>query len=144
MILGARLKDRLINFYSSRDHEIVSEVMNTLDISELQDRKLNELSGGQRNRVFLARALACEPEMLVLDEPMAGLDTTLQRMFMDTLASLNRSKTILIVDHNVSLLKEYVHGFLCMNRCVSHGIMTHTSEDIPKIALTDHEHQEVI
>lgn len=144
VILGARLQDKLINFYSSQDHEIVEDVMKTLDIAELRDRKLNELSGGQRNRVFLARALACEPEMLILDEPMAGLDTRLQRMFMDTLKSLNRTKTILIVDHNVSLLKEYVDGFLCMNRCISHGVMAHTAENVPKIALTDHEHQEVM
>jgi zinc transport system ATP-binding protein len=143
VILGARLKDKLINFYTSEDHEVVEEVMKTLDITELRDRKLDELSGGQRNRVFLARALACEPEMLVLDEPMAGLDTRLQRMFMETLKSLNRTKTILIVDHNVSLLKEYVDGFLCMNRCISHGIMSHTAANVPKIALTEHEHQEV-
>ena len=144
VILGARLQDKLINFYSTEDHEIVEDVMKTLDIAELRDRKLNELSGGQRNRVFLARALACEPEMLILDEPMAGLDTRLQRMFMDTLRSLNKTKTILIVDHNVSLLKEYVDGFLCMNRCISHGVKVHTPENIPKIALTDHEHQEVM
>lgn len=144
IILGARLKDKLINFYTPHDHSVVEDVMKTLDISDLRERKLNELSGGQRNRVFLARALACEPEMLVLDEPMAGLDTRLQRMFMDTLTSLNRTKTILIVDHNVSLLKEYVDGFLCMNRCISHGVKVHTAENVPKIALTEHEPQEVV
>ena len=133
VIQAARLADRLVNFYTKEDHRIVEEVMKTLDISELRNRKLNELSGGQRNRVLLARSLACAPKVLVLDEPMAGLDVKLQRMFMETLRSLNKTITIVIVDHNVNLLQEYVDEILCMNRCVAHGVHMHTKDKFTDI-----------
>jgi zinc transport system ATP-binding protein len=137
IILGARLEDRLVNFYSKKDHLVVEKVIQTLDITDLRDRKLNELSGGQRNRVFLARALACEPQVLILDEPMAGLDVKLQKMFMDTLKSLNKTITIVIVDHNVSLLKDYVDEILCMNRCIAHGVHMHTKDKFTDILAED-------
>jgi zinc transport system ATP-binding protein len=111
--------------------------MKTLDISDLRERKLNELSGGQRNRVFLARALACEPKVLILDEPMAGLDVKLQELFMNTLKSLNKTITIVIVDHNVSLLTNYVDEILCMNRCIAHGVHMHTKDKFSDIISDD-------
>lgn len=124
-ILGARIDTKVIGFVTKKDREIVERVMKVVDIFDLRNRKLNELSGGQRNRVFLARALASEPKILILDEPTAGLDVTLQKMFLETLQDLKKSMTILIVDHNLSLLEEYVDKFLCINRCMAHGINTH-------------------
>ncbi len=124
-IIGARVQTKIIGFITKKDKEIVERVMKMVDIYSLKDRKLNELSGGQRNRVFLARALATEPQILILDEPTAGLDVTLQKMFLETLKRLSKTVTILIVDHNLSLLEEYVDKFLCINRCMAHGINIH-------------------
>jgi zinc transport system ATP-binding protein len=131
IILSARLKNRLITFPTKKDKDIVIDVMQTLDIFDYRNRRITELSGGQRNRVFLARALACEPKILILDEPMAGLDVKLQRMFLNTLKSLNKTLTILIVDHNLKLLEEYVDEFICLNRCVAHGTSTHMVNELP-------------
>ncbi len=128
IILHARLKNKLFNFPSRKDKKVVKEVMNTLDIESFRDRRITELSGGQRNRVFLARALACEPKMLILDEPMAGLDVTLQKMFLKTLKTLNKHMTIIIIEHNLELLEDYVDEFVCLNQCVAHGINMHLIE----------------
>ena len=127
-ILGARINTKIVGFVTKKDRDAVDRVMKMVDIYELRDRKLNELSGGQRNRVFLARALASEPKILVLDEPTAGLDVNLQKMFLETLKSLKQTMTILIVDHNLELLEQYVDKFLCINRCMAHGVNTHTVE----------------
>jgi zinc transport system ATP-binding protein len=127
-----RMKDRVINIFTKKDHQIVDRVMKSLDIFELRKRKINQLSGGQRNRMYLARALATEPDILVLDEPMAGLDINLQRMFMNTLKKLNETMTIIIIDHNIKLLENYVSYFLCLNQCVAHGIDLHQSGHLPE------------
>lgn len=75
--------------------------------AELAARRFSDLSGGQKQRVLIARALAAEPELLVLDEPLAGVDITTQRALLDLLQALKdkRSLTILMVSHRVSAEK---------------------------------------
>ncbi len=140
VIAQARHKPKIINFPSQKDKEKVHRIMQTLDLISLKDRHISELSGGQRNRVFLARALACEPKILILDEPMAGLDVALQKLFLNTLKSLNKTKTIIIVDHNVQLLEEYVDYFICLNRCIAHGMDYHSAKDRAGAERWIHEH----
>ena len=137
IIKTAGYTKKLFNFGSKEKNRRVDEVMKTLDIYDYRHRRITELSGGQRNRVFLARALACQPKMLILDEPMAGLDVNLQRAFMNTLQKMNQNMTIVIVDHNIKLLEEYVDGFICLNRCVAHGMTLHNN-----VKHSDHLHTE--
>jgi zinc transport system ATP-binding protein len=78
-----------------------------------------ELSGGQRQKALIARALAANPQILCLDEPAAGLDPRAEQDFFDLLAALKREGlTILVVSHDLSFVSPYVERVICVNRAV--------------------------
>jgi zinc transport system ATP-binding protein len=82
---------------SRTDREAVEHAMGSVALLELRDRRVSELSGGQQQRAFIAKALASEPDVLVLDEPVAGVDAESQRLFRDSL-------THMIEDHDAAVL----------------------------------------
>jgi zinc transport system ATP-binding protein len=82
----------------------------------LLDRPVDKISGGELQRVLLALALEPNPELLLLDEPAAGVDFRDQEMFYDLLARLNKEKsvTILLVSHEMDMVSKHVHHVLCL------------------------------
>jgi zinc transport system ATP-binding protein len=99
--------------------------MDSLDrtgIADLAKRPIGALSGGQLQRVLIARALAAEPELLLLDEPTAHVDTDGEANFFDLLASLRKQMAIVMVSHDVGLVSAHVERIACLNRTlVWHG-----------------------
>jgi len=93
----------------ARDVNIAMEALKQTGTAHLADRQINALSGGERQRVLLARALAQEPEVLLLDEPTSHLDITFQFEIMDLVKSLNckRGLTVLAVLHDLNLAGHY-------------------------------------
>jgi zinc transport system ATP-binding protein len=89
---------------SEADREAVAHALASVDLADLADRPINELSGGQQQRVFIARAFASDPELLVLDEPIAGVDAESQRRFRDSLVHLieEHGAGVLLVSHELS------------------------------------------
>ena len=101
VITGTQRQGRL--FYSHKDKKLAAQTMQELAISELSDRELTTLSGGQLRRVFIARALCGRPELLLLDEPCAGLDAQAHGILFAALRKLlERGCTILMVTHDDS------------------------------------------
>jgi zinc transport system ATP-binding protein len=90
--------------FTQEDRLAVRHAMESVEIAELAHRPLSELSGGQQQRAFIARAFASEPELLVLDEPIAGIDAESQRRFRDSLVHLIREHGagVLLVSHELS------------------------------------------
>ncbi|MCR4296792.1 MAG: ATP-binding cassette domain-containing protein, partial [Elusimicrobia bacterium] len=87
--------------------DLVNRCLADCGAANLAERRFSELSGGQKQRVIIARALAAEPEVLVLDEPLAGVDITTQLALLKLLKELKdrRDLTILMVSHRVSAEK---------------------------------------
>ena len=106
--MGTHRKFDLLERLRGAGHEdIVNRCLADCGASHLAERRLSDLSGGQKQRVLIARALAAEPEILVLDEPLAGIDITTQQALLKLLKELKDQHrlTILMVSHRVSAEK---------------------------------------
>ena len=104
VVLSGRLASRgLRPFYSRRDRTSAADSMRRLGVYELRGKNFGELSGGQRQRVLLARALCSEGRLLILDEPVAGLDPIATAEFYDALSEIRSSGdiTVIMVSHDV-------------------------------------------
>lgn len=86
--------------YSKHDAEIVQRALNAMDLLDLQDRQINALSGGQQQRTFIARALAQEAHVLLLDEPFTGLDKPAQENLSRLFRELTAEGRLLIASHH--------------------------------------------
>jgi len=111
-------------FESQKDLEIAKKVMAWTEVLPFADRLLDELSGGERKRVLIARALAQEPEIMLLDEPTASLDIHHQIDFLDLIHSLNRERrlTIVMASHDMNLASEFCDRILLLQGGRIHSV----------------------
>ena len=115
VVLSGRLSARGIRpFYSSLDKEIARENMKRLEIDSLRNRCYRELSGGQQQRVLLARALCATKKLILLDEPVSGLDPLVTQELYRLIASINRESgiTVVMVSHDVVSAVKYASHIL--------------------------------
>ncbi len=105
------------------DREIVRDALEKVGMAAFADRQIGRLSGGQRRRVFLARALAAEPDVFLLDEPVTGIDATTQEDIMDILEEQARlGRTILATTHDLLCAAQRFQRVVAINQTVvAHG-----------------------
>ena len=108
-----------------------AEVMDELGLSDISRQPLNELSGGQLQRVYLARAVSGSPRLLLLDEPATFVDPSFEADFYEKLKQLNGRMTIMMVSHDVGTISTWVKSFACVNRSIFyHPHSKITEEDL--------------
>jgi len=106
-----------------RDHERVTAALETVGMADAVDRQIGALSGGQRRRVFLARAIAADPELYLLDEPVTGVDVRTQEDLMDVLeAEARAGKTVIATTHDLICAAQRFHQAALINgRVIAQG-----------------------
>lgn len=102
--------------YSTKDYQAARMALEEVEADDLAQRLVGGLSGGQLQRVLLARALVSDPQVLILDEPTANIDMRLESDIFDQLKRLNERMTILVVSHDIAFISDYVHRVACLNR----------------------------
>ena len=100
------------------DDNKVDEILQQLMLHELRDRRIGALSGGQLQRVFIAKALVHDPKILILDEPNTGVDQQSINLFFGILKELNSKQGITIIwsSHDLDAVNKLANHVACLNR----------------------------
>ena len=123
VVMGLYRQIGLLRFAGRRERAQALACLEQVGMAAFAERQIGQLSGGQQQRVFLARALAQNADLLVLDEPFAGVDAATERAIVAVLRDLNASgKTIVCVHHDLATVADYFDHVLLMNvRKVAEG-----------------------
>jgi len=134
VVLMGRLRHGGRSRISKQDRIKAMTVMEKLGIENLAGYKISDISGGQRAKVFLCRALVTEPEILVLDEPAANLDASAQTELYDLLMEINAEKTIIMVSHDLMVISSHVKSVACVNRNLNFHAGSEITEEMLNMA----------
>jgi zinc transport system ATP-binding protein len=117
VVLQGRLARRkLLRPFAAADRDRAIAALERVRMGDFGDRQIGKLSGGQLQRVLIARALAVDAKLLLLDEPAANLDTNIANELHELLASLTPEITVVLVSHDVGVISRHVGSIACLNR----------------------------
>ena len=133
VMMGRSAKLGLLNWPHKKDWEHVQHALEIVELSDLAGRQIGQLSGGQQQRMFIARALAQEAELILMDEPLSGLDTPAQEGLLDLLDTLrNQNVTVMVATHDLDQAARHFERIMLLN----HRMIAF---DVPqKVMQTDH------
>ena len=123
VMMGLTPSRGLFRPHSRANREAAADALSTVGLQDLRRRGIGELSGGQRRRVLLARAIASHPSLLLLDEPMTGLDPTAQHSFLDIIDQLREGgATVIMCTHNLTCVSARASDVAVINgRLIAYG-----------------------
>jgi zinc transport system ATP-binding protein len=125
--LMGRLSGRfLAGRYRAADRAAAWRALEQVGLADRRDAPFAALSGGQRQRALIARALAAEPQLLLMDEPTANLDRLVEHDFYHLLKDLNERLTIVMVSHDLGFVSEFVKTVVCVKR----NVVVHPTSEI--------------
>ena len=127
VVLTGRLgRVGLFKKFSEHDKEIASDALKEVEMFDLRDKQIGELSGGQIQRVLIARALVTEPKILLFDEPTASIDKQSEINLYKLLKKLNEFLPIVMISHDIGVISAYVNKIACLNK----RLYYHNSKEI--------------
>jgi len=135
-LMGRLGRRGLLRRYTSQDRHAVARALQQVEMLDAKDRPIGELSTGQRQRVYIARALATEPQILFMDEPTASVDAHITTSIYELLQKLNEHITILLVSHDMGVISSHVKTVGCLNR----RLFYHESKEITPDMLEEAYH----
>ena len=119
VLMGRYAHLGLVRRPGKEDRAHAMEALEKMKMADFANRQISELSGGQKQRVFIARALAQDAQLYIMDEPLAGVDETTERIIMDEFINLQRDgRTVVAVHHDLSTLDTYFDYLVVLNRTV--------------------------
>ncbi len=133
VLMGRVGKLGLRPLFSDEDKKVAQKALEKVEMEDYKERQISELSGGEQQRVLLARALTIQPDMLLLDEPTASVDERIKTNIYKLLKKLNQEEdtTVILVSHDVGFISSYVQKLACLNReLIYHGDSELTHEMI--------------
>ena len=124
----------LFSRYTKAQHQQVLETLERMQLVDLKDRHIGALSGGQLQRVLLARAIVSKPDVVILDEPNTYIDRRFQKQMYEMLEQINKECAIIIVSHDIAEVLNNVKHIACVNQHLHY----HDTADMPKEKLEEH------
>ncbi len=117
VLMGAYIRRGLFKRIKPEDRALAKKALLEVGLDALADRQISELSGGQQQKVFIARALIQQTEMYLMDEPFAGVDMTTEKVLIDILKGLQKDKkTIFVVHHDLSSVRKYFDYVILLHK----------------------------
>ncbi|MBP5360768.1 MAG: ABC transporter ATP-binding protein [Bacteroidaceae bacterium] len=114
--------------FTAKDRQRAQEMLQLMELDTLAHRPIGELSGGQRQRVLMARALATQPRLLVLDEPSTYIDRDSENQMYSMLKTLNKQCAIVLVSHDMGAVIQTVRNIACVNGTVHYHPATEPAD----------------
>ena len=146
VMLGCLNSSLSVGGFAAGDREQARTAMRATDTEPLWKRGINQLSGGELQRVLIARALATNPKILILDESTANVDQHAGLEIFELLRSLNEDMTIIVVSHDIGFISSYVTRVACLNHSVEVHPVTEIDDEVLQrmytgaIGMIDHAH----
>jgi len=137
VLSGLTSKVGIFKSFSKEDYEATDNILVQMGIEELKKRAIGSLSGGQMQRVFLARALVSSPALLVLDEPDTFVDKSFTEVFYEILKEINRQMAIILVSHDLGMISSHVKSIACLN--INGNLFLHDSNIITQKVLDSYK-----
>lgn len=130
VLMGRYSRAGMWRRYDARDRAQAEKVLARVGMLQHRAKQIGRLSGGQQQRVFVARAMVTEPDLLLLDEPTASIDSTMQTEFYELIKELRGTLTIVMVSHDIGAVSVHVDKIACLNRQLYYHGSTELSPDI--------------
>ncbi len=134
VLSGLNKSKSLFARFSKKHHQLVADTLERMQLVDLKDRHIGALSGGQLQRVLLARAIVSKPDVVILDEPNTYIDRRFQKQMYEMLEQINKECAIIIVSHDIAEVLDNVKHIACVN----HHLHYHDTADMPKEKLEEH------